>query len=270
MVNTKYLTISVWFVQLALVATVYGAIGSGAKENLVSARIWPSSQERFFVKKEGLSHALAQHPASIEPTMNIVSAPDAVVKSRGRAFLMSLLLPGWGQHYAGSKTMMKIFAVTEALTWGSYLGLNRWGNWLEDDSRTFAATHAGVNSAAKPGIYFVDIGRFDDIIAYNQAQLRDRDVADLYPESEDFFWRWDNDENRTKYDDIRKRSARALNRSEFAVAAIFVNHVVSAIHSTLAVYKSNKRQAESKVGFKFKLDGTSPNSRVMLSLTKRF
>jgi hypothetical protein len=180
-------------------------------------------------------------------------------KSKARAFLQSLILPGWGQHYAESRTMMKAFIASEAALLGSYLGFTLWSNWLEDDYRTFASTHAGVNPRGKPRDYFVDIGNFNDIFDYNQEQLRNRDVRTLYPVTDEFFWRWDREANRLKFEDLRVRSARAANRADLTLAVIFVNHLLSAIHSTLAVHKYNRRLSNPDFGVRVMLDGYTFN-----------
>ena len=191
-------------------------------------------------------------------------------KSKGRAFLQSLVFPGWGQYYAQSKSMTKVFVGSEALLLGTYVGFNVWSSWLEDDFRTFAVTHAKVDLNGKSAAYLVDIGNFDDITAYNQAQLRDRDVLDLYPRTSEFFWSWDSEENRRKYEDMRIRSDRAANRADLTLAAIFLNHLVSAIHSTLVVHRYNQRLAERDVGLRLDLDVNSLEKEVRVGLVKEF
>lgn len=175
-------------------------------------------------------------------------------KNKARAFFQSLILPGWGQHYAESKSMMKVFIASEVALLGSFAWFRARHNWLKDDYRTFAVTHAGVATGGKNDRYFVDIGNFDDIFAFNQEQLRNRDVSRLYPEADEFFWQWDSEENRREFEDMRVRSDRAKNRSEMTLAFIFVNHLVSAIHSTLAVFKHNRRLGQPGLGFRMKSD----------------
>ncbi len=263
MVKKRYLYVLAVLLPLGIASTVFA--GEGGIEGM-----WSSSLQRFSLRQTGLSAAIAAQEPKKAVRMGAEMESDTPSKSRGRAFFQSLILPGWGQYYAESRTMMKVFAVSEVITWGSYFGFRTWSNWLEDDYRTFAATHAGVATAGKPGNYFVDIGRFADIFEYNQAQLRDRDVADLYSENQEFFWRWDSESNRRRYDDLRKRSDRASNRSDFAIAAVVVNHLVSAIQSTLAVYHYNKRAGASKLGFDFEMQQTDVDTRVALSVKRHF
>ncbi|MFQ5648962.1 MAG: hypothetical protein ACE5IY_03385 [bacterium] len=235
--------------------------------------LFSSSFHRFEFRQTILDASFSASPAlgtkalALTPFFQDQPSP----KSRGRAFLQSLVLPGWGQYYTESKAMMRVFIVSEVLLWGSYLGFTTWSNWLEDDYRTFAVNHAGIKLAGKPDRYFVDIGNFDNLEAYNQAQLRDRDVSDLYPtETNEFFWQWDNTESRRKFEDLRIRSDEADNRAEFVLAGIFVNHLVSAVHSTLAAFKFNKRLAKRDLGYNIYFDNSPQNRTVKIELSKRF
>lgn len=218
------------------------------------------SQSRFARKQNLLNGVLERLEKGLSDEKLEYTVPSPIftarngLKSKGRAFLQSLVLPGWGQYYAESRTMMKVFVASEAALWASFLGFSVWSNWLEDDYRTFAVTHAGIRLDNKSDKYFVDIGNFDDILEHNQAQLRDRDVRGLYPETPEFFWRWDSGENRLKFEDMRVRSDRAANRAELSLAVVFLNHLVSAIHSTFSVHKFNKRLKQNEIGFRIHLD----------------
>ncbi len=221
-----------------------------AKQEIVNASIGRYNS----IEENGLAKSVFQEKPAL--------------KSRGRAFLKSLLLPGWGQHYAESKKSMRLFILTEALTVGSYFGFSTWSHWLEDDYRAFAVTHAGINLDGKGDSYFVDIGNFNNLVVYNQAQLRDRDLVDVYRDTKAFNWQWDNNQNREKFEDLRIRSDRAANNSEFALAAIVLNHLVSAIHSTLSVYKYNKKISKHEIGFDLKFMYNHRNETLVINISK--
>lgn len=240
-----------------------------------SALFLNHSLDQFDLRRSTLESAFAicgKHDGSREIGSNFETRSFQTTKrkSKGRAFLQSLILPGWGQHYAASKIMFKFFAATEVLLLGTFVGFNVWSNWLEDDFRTFAVTHAEVNLKGKPDRYFVDIGNFDDIFAFNQAQLRDRDVAGLYKETDVSFWRWDSESNRREFESMRIRSDRAANRADLSLAAIFLNHLLSAIHSTLAVHKFNKHSAGEQLGMKLNFDLDSRYQALTVNLAKHF
>jgi hypothetical protein len=259
-----------------IVPRVHDLTASTPSSNITARKILSESSLTKFQFKHQTLNAAFEKTQPREPFYNVSTNSETLFlqevkkKSKGRAFLQSLIIPGWGQHYAESKTMFKAFLASEVLLWGTFFGFTTWSNWLEDDSRTFAVTHAGINLQGKPKRYFVDIGNFNDIFEFNQAQLQDRDVSDLYPETDEFFWRWDSEENRLKFEDMRIRSDRASNRADLTLAAIFLNHLISAIHANLAVHKFNKRLAKQGLGFRIGFDGYSANRRFKVELVKSF
>lgn len=227
------------------------------------------SIDKFKTREEIINASVAGYQSISEtPYSKPLLQESPARKSRGRAFLQSLLLPGWGQYYAESKKSMRLFIITEVLSLGSYIGFTTWSNWLENDYRAFAVTHADVELNGKDDNYFVDIGNYDNIDDYNQAQLRDRDLVDVYRNTEFYYWQWDTEANREKFDDLRIRSDRAANNSEFALAAIILNHVVSAIHSTLSVYKYNKKLSEQETGFNLNFQYDQERQLFSLNLSK--
>ena len=230
------------------------------------AKKYAPSFKRFQFRQSFLAQGFHNSQKSV-----VLATQDQYLKNKARAFLQSLVLPGWGQYYAESKTMMRVFIASEVALLGSFLWFNSRHNWLKDDYQTFAVTHAGIETTGKNDRYFVDIGNFDDIVAFNQEQLRNRDVTQLYPETDEFFWQWDSEENRREFEGMRVDSDRAKNRSEFALAFIFVNHLASAIHSTLAVFRHNKRLEQKSLGFQLKSGYEfSTGHKVAFSLVKSF
>lgn len=262
--------VSILFLSCVAVGELVAFVGNG-EERPNFVRPIDGSLLRFNRKQEFLrairtDYTLAQEKRNRE--MQAANGQENTqIKSRKRAFFQSLFIPGWGQDYADSKTAMKVFIATETAVWASFIGFTVWSNWLENDFRTFATTHADVNVMNKPEQYFVDIGNYANLSDYNQAQLRGRDVSGLYPENEEFFWSWDNDENRRRFENMRIRSDRASNRAGIAVAAIFLNHLVSAIHSTLAVHRFNERKS-SELGWRMYMNAAP--SAVHVTLSKSF
>ena len=61
-------------------------------------------------------------------------------KSARKAFFLSLILPGLGEAYVGSKRSF-FFVGLEAAAWWMYMTNTKKGNDLEDDFRAFANTH---------------------------------------------------------------------------------------------------------------------------------
>lgn len=181
-------------------------------------------------------------PVTAQPVL--VPEPGSK-KSVGLAVLYSLLLPGMGELYAGSFSSGRYFLAAEGVLWLTYGGMDIYGISVRDDARQFAAAHAGLNPAGKDDQYFVNVGNFFSIDAYNQQKLQDRTPDKLYDPSTGFVWQWDSDANRAVFRDQRITSERAFNNLRFVVAAIVVNHIASAINAARATIARNKAESDS-------------------------
>jgi len=197
------------------------------------------------------------------------AVPSAPLKSKGRAFLYSLLLPGMGERYAGAPRRAEVFLGAEIGLWMGYGAFLKYGDWRTEEYENFAAAHADVDPAGKTFTYYVNVGNYNDIDEYNAAKLRQRDATQYYYDRAADYWKWDADANRIHFDRIRKSAARADRNATLVLGAIFANHLVSAIDAVWMVRSHN--QALSR-GFDWQLqfgDGWM-HPRVQLAVVKRF
>ena len=198
-------------------------------------------------------HLFGPVPSGIGPLEeHLPPAGDGVAgrKSVALAAIYSLLLPGMGEVYGGTFSAGKYFLMAEAGLWLTYAAFELYGNDLRDNSRAYAVAHAGVSLAGKEDQYFIDIGNFIDIQEYNDKQLRDRQPGDLYGDPS-FVWRWESDAARLTYRDQRINSETMYNNRKFVVAAIIVNHVLSAINAARGVAALNASLAEQRGALSF-------------------
>jgi hypothetical protein len=195
-------------------------------------------------------------------------------KSVGLAAFYSFLLPGMGEVYAGTfSSSGKYFLLAEGVLWLTYVAFEISGNSLQTDSRTFATAHAGVTVAGKNNQFFVDIGNFATVDDYNQKKLQDRQPEKLYDPAAGYGWAWDSDASRGKFEDQRIASDQMYNNQKFVVAAILVNHVVSAINAGRSAVAHNSAigKALDDVHFGARVLGTPGNEHgVMLTVLKGF
>jgi hypothetical protein len=172
--------------------------------------------------------------------MEITSIDQAVEKKSGfLAIVYSLLLPGMGELYAGNYEKGKYFTIAEGVSWGAFAGLRIFGNWQRDNYKTFAATNGGVNLDGKDAGYFSNISEFTSIDDYNRRKRLDRDFGDIY-NTEKYYWKWANDSQRAEYRTMWESSEYAFNNVRFAVGALIVNRIISAIDAALMVKNYNK------------------------------
>ena len=200
-------------------------------------------QHQFFVQSAPYTTmALMQNATdvAVPAVENSMIEKTGAPKSRGKAFFMSLLVPGWGQHYAGASTKRNIFVGLEIGMWASYGGFTAFSSWREQDYKSYAATHAGVNLDGKNNTYFIDVGNFADIYEHNDYRLQQRNFNKYYEDIDFYYWKWEDQASREKFDQLRISADTANNRALFMLGAIVANHVISAIDAVWSVHKYEK------------------------------
>jgi hypothetical protein len=219
------------FASLLLAVCLAGSALAGQPEKpLRSLTDQPAKQARPLTHASaGFSRALLSAPQPFVAKAAATGSP-----SRIRAFLYSLILPGSGEYYAGSRTMAKIFFSSEVLLWATYFGFRYYGHLRKEDYIAFAEAHARVNPSGKDHDYWVNIENFDNIHAYNETRLQQRRLDEIYPDNSDYAWQWDSTRSRLEYERIRISSDNAYSRSTFVLGGVVLNHLISAIDALRA------------------------------------
>ena len=201
-------------------------------------------------------------------SVQLQSAPQK--KKAGIAILYSLLLPGMGELYADGYESGIYFTVADAVFWGGVAGLNIYGNWKEDSYRSFAESNGDVELNGKNEKYFADIGNYVDIYQYNKVQELSRNFDAIYDDKTQF-WQWDDNAQRSEYRSMWTSSENAYNNVRFAVGALLLNRVVSAINAVRLVSAYNNRIQESSWNVSVGMTNhpTLPSS-VNLNFTTKF
>ncbi|MDQ7064013.1 MAG: hypothetical protein Q9P90_07185 [candidate division KSB1 bacterium] len=223
------------------------AVGAAQERSLVPRR-FAAVQQRAETKLVGKWTGLVVNAVAVRPAL---PESDSKVSSRGKVFLKSLLIPGWGQYSLRAKTSARNFFIAELALWGAVVGFNIYGKWLKNDYIDYATAYARVNPDGRDNQFWVDIGNFPSVYAYNEEKLRQRYVAALRDPSGPDFWQWDSDAHRQRFEELRIASDRAFERSSFAVFAVVTNHLVSAIHA-LWVWKRHQ-SGQASMGPRYRL-----------------
>jgi hypothetical protein len=192
-------------------------------------------------------------------------------KSVGLAVIYSLLLPGMGELYAGDYSTGKYFTGADGALWLTLYAVDAHANSIQDDARTYAALHAGFDQAGKGDDYYSDVGNFDDVYAYNEQVLRDRDAYKLYDPTSSDYWKWDAEANRQVYRDQRVEADGMFNNTRFVVAGLMANRVLSAINAARIVISGNKAAGEAELGLGATvLGGPAHAHGLALTITRQF
>lgn len=202
---------------------------------VVQGQMHPSSRVGLFQ-----STPQRQHTISLQFDKDISTEK----KNVGLAVFYSLLLPGMGELYVGEYAVGKYFTIAEGMLWLTYASFETYGTWLRDDARDFARTHAAIQTEGKDQQFFVDIGNFLTVRDYNERKLRDREPEKLY-DVNTHYWEWASDADRASYRRQRIAHDRMFNNNKFVVAAVIVNHIVSAVNAGRLAIGHNRRLAQT-------------------------
>lgn len=174
--------------------------------------------------------------------LTLINKIELKKKNTGLAIIYSLLLPGMGELYAESYGSGKYFTIAEGVLWGTYIGINTYGNWQKERYKSFAAANGSVNIAGKDDDYFATISEYLSIEQYNNEKALERNFNEMLNEKT-YFWKWSSEDRRT-YRSMWVSSEQAFNNLRFVVGALIVNRIASAINAVRLVSAYNKRQAE--------------------------
>jgi hypothetical protein len=194
-------------------------------------------------------------------------------KSKFLALGLSLLLPGAGQYYVGSKSKMIIFGSSEAAVWTGFFGLRLYGGWKKEDYKAWAAFHAGVDVNGKPDIYYEKMTYYDNLNEYNQlARVMDGSEAILFPNTPRYYWNWDSNQSRSHFRNLRNQSKNAYRRSLLFVGAALVNRVLAGIDAYRSAAAFTREQEFSRAGWNlyYSSVGSIRDGEIEIGITIRF
>ena len=123
-----------------------------------------------------LAFALALSP--------VQSSAREGTRSPGKAALLSLLVPGVGEFYAGGPRSGRFFLFTEGLFWTGMAVFKSLESSRTDTYRAYAAAHAGVRLDGKPERALMVGDHPMDILAGQQAGMRTAAITFTHPTSD--------------------------------------------------------------------------------------
>lgn len=229
-------------------------------------------------------------------------------KSPGKAFLLSALIPGLGEWYAGGKTRSAVFLGVEAVLLGLYLNWQGKGKDIEKEFRATAReewspgdyltwrnstiarnssiTHAmpcslEVEVAGLEGLsdcnakdkqqYYELIGKYDQFVS-GWSDVKEISTGNLVQPTQ-----VDSAENyksqlRFTYEDRRNDSNKFLKRASSLAGVILINHAFSAIDAARLARRHNAAQAvlDRRLRFAFEYRAWQNRTVPMLMAYKSF
>lgn len=172
----------------------------------VSLLVWPSSN----------TYGQTSRESSGLPTLK-----SSMVKST--------LIPGLGEFGLGKIKRGRLFSQIEIALWAVLAQNKRTSSLYHSRLNSFAAIHAEVRREGQGSQFFIDVGDFDNIDAYNEHQLRNRQPARVYADRARYHWAWDSDKNRKRYRQFRIQRDTARMVGQFVIGGMVLNRIISVI-----------------------------------------
>jgi len=184
-------------------------------------------------------------------------------KSIPKAMMFSIILPGWGDIYAGNKGTGKVLIGTEIAIWLGYTGFQYYGNMQRDSYILYAHENAEANFSRKDEDYYDAIEVYKTSEDYNiyireEARLLypyDPELQNEYVQKYGYFgvnsWDWNKQNDLTRYRKLRISTRKTFQRAIFMTGFAILNRFCGAITSARNVNKYNKRIEELKWGIEF-------------------
>jgi hypothetical protein len=165
-----------------------------------------------------------------------------------RAFLQSLVMPGWGHYYADRDNWNrgKVHLGTDVTLALSAFGLHAHSNRLEERYLTLSGLRAGVDLEDRGRSFRLAVADFNSLEEYNDYQLRSRNWDRLIEDTPENRWQWDHPDDRQNYRELRSRTDRVRSQIPALLGLMVVNRVVSGIS---AYQRASDRQAVPEVSF---------------------
>jgi hypothetical protein len=183
-------------------------------------------------------------------------------KSPALAILYSALLPGMGELYAGNYSLGQYLTITEAVLWGTYIGIEKYGDWKKESYQSYAKSAGGVDLTNKNEEYFAKIADYRDIVQYNEEMSAQRNFKAMY-NSESHYWNWATTSERRTYRSMWVSSQVSYNNLRFVVGGMILNRIASIINAVRLVTAYNKSQQANNswnMNVNYSLDEYSPSN----------
>jgi hypothetical protein len=176
-----------------------------------------------------------------------LEVPKSGHKSGLLAVVLSMAVPGLGEAYAGRFDAGRYFVGSEVALWGGYAGMASYTSDFENDMENSAISEAGASQNHHGDQnYFAHVGQFQTSDLYNAEMLREGQQSQLVPNADG--WRWANTTQEANFNAIRIKVQTLNNDQQFLLAAIVVNHLLSAIDAYIVTKELNKESDLKNVG----------------------
>jgi hypothetical protein len=284
-------------VSLVVGLLVVAAAGTSRAES-IDARL-AQSMETYRYTGVDVVPARAEQPPDLDVGPRVGQIYEFDTKSPRQAFLYSLVVPGLGQLYAGSKIKAALFFVADVALWGGYFSYRSSGHTKEDEFRAYADAHwsdgpywdsmlavrnilkwhdadyfphhlpyeitpAGDTVANKNLEYYENVGKYDQFV-WGWDDLAQ--ISSSAPEPEDNY----QSQHRLVYVVMREDANKQFDRARAMAFVSIANHLISAFDAALSARRHNRMTEQAqKIDFDVKLATYNHNAMPWVNVAYRF
>jgi hypothetical protein len=195
-------------------------------------------------------------------------------KSVWKAGLLSALVPGAGEYYVGSRHKARYFFAAEALTWIGFASFKIYAGWKEDDYINLAATRANAQLEGKSDAFHDFVGFYNSIDDYNTAGRIIEPDRPYLPDTPENHWRWESQEDRLDYRQLKNRSREADRRADFMIGVAVVTRLISIVDAIRDAGRVNREidtfSEENNKTFKFSVNPFQSRNQIQLTMLTGF
>lgn len=207
----------------------------------------------------------------------------ADVYSTKKAMMLSAISPGMGQFYTKNYTKGAVFLVADLSIWFALARFNYEEKLAVDKYKTYALNVGGVEAVPSKE-YYQTIQKYQSSRDYNMNVERfardyyliinnDPVGYEQYLESnlvpEEYTWDWKNAKNLATYQDLRRDKQDLEIYSNFAIAAVIINRVISVIDAVKSTKKINLHSNNTSSG-KLRIEPDWANIGMSVSYEYKF
>ena len=215
--------------------------------------------------------------------LTLMSGQASAEKSPKTAFLLSLLMPGLGEFYAGAKMRAAGFVGAEALTWIAYTSWRSKGNDIKAEFRAFADQNWNESRYRAWQAYNASQPESQQYFETETLPSKSEDIQQYYElvgKYAQFVYGWSDVTStfttdnmavqsslRQQYETRRNDSNKYLKRASVITGLAVLNRIASAIHAS-AYTRSLQKQEEPSIWLD--ITPTDMNGRSSVELKARF
>ncbi len=171
--------------------------------------------------------------------------------SGGKAFGLSMILPGLGHRYVNQNNWTgwaRTYAAADIGLWLSLIG----GEWRRDDLvqsyTTLASGSAQAQVIGKDRTFFLNLASFESSDVYRETMLRNRSWDLIgYVDDPSFQWDWDSREAFNRYRGLRDDAESLRRRRSILIASLVANRLISGAIAARSAGRSRRSQVTASL-----------------------